>query len=478
MIAGNYGQLDRVLMTDKERLLFLAITFSGEANLLYAYELSSGKDYGQIMVARLSNFHALGSNKLMWNQTHPKNPALSGWYLTDSLFEEIKERKATEGDSAGLYPGEVPLTKALTDKKVEGVADMFQKQLHQGKRLLYAYTTIPGTHITQRVMVNWSEDLQEVDIEPLLLQKLNTDVMFNEGPSHISGDGNWMTGIRSYLGERGGWSGYGVVKDELVVYHLQDHYPQGMNMPISLGYTDKGAGAFLNHTTLGPLYIEKPYTDTLFIYKLNDGLEILKEQEINAKNMKKKALLEAAISGNTKIVLSLINDGTDINIKDNDGKTALLWASVRGDTEIALSLINAGADVNIQTTKHGETALYWASYFGRTEIVKSLIEASADLNIKYHAGETALYESSRQGHTEIVKSLIEAGCDINIESDSGKTALIVASGNGHTEIVKLLIATGIDVNIHGKYGSYALGSASYYERADIVKLLKEAGAKY
>jgi hypothetical protein len=55
-------------------------------------------------------------------------------------------------------------------------------------------------------------------------------------------------------------------------------------MPVSLGYTNQDPGAFMNHTRLGPCYVEQNTTreGILFIFKLNDAVEILKRKALGA----------------------------------------------------------------------------------------------------------------------------------------------------------------------------------------------------
>jgi hypothetical protein len=159
---------------------------------------------------------------------------------------------------------------------VHAVNEIDEKLLHQGKRLLFAWSYIDRMGPTQRVIARWDENLDNVSINPLLLQMRDTKTVLYEGPYHISGNGNWLKGKRFYPQTQPNF-------EELVVYHLQDYYPQGMSMPVSLGYTNNDPGAFFNHGTLGPCYIEQPLArdGILLIYKLNDAVEILKRQALS-----------------------------------------------------------------------------------------------------------------------------------------------------------------------------------------------------
>ncbi len=266
IIAGNYGRVDHVLLTDKERLLFVIVSFSVEAQILYAYELLKNIDHGQIGVTGIGSFYSLGKNVLLLSGNYPKEPEYTGWYLSDSF---LTEAKANPGK---IYPGTDPLTKELMKNNVHGLIDGMEKQLHQRKRLLFGWSYTELKRPTQPVLVHWDESIKDISIDFLLLQMQDNADQIHTGPFHISGDGNWMKGIRIH-------TKVDPRMEELVVWHLQDYYPQSMSMGISLGYTNKDPGAFMNHSKLGPCYVEKSTSrdGILFLFKLNDGLEILKE---------------------------------------------------------------------------------------------------------------------------------------------------------------------------------------------------------
>lgn len=149
------------------------------------------------------------------------------------------------------------------------------------------------------------------------------------------------------------------------------------------------------------------------------------------------SLFWASWNGHVEIVTMLLDNGADVNAKNNDGNTALMLASKKGQTEIVSMLLAAGADVNAKVI-YGNTALIVASGNGHKEIVAILLEKGADVNIKSDFGGTALMLASLRGHTEIVAKLLEKGADVNAENNYGQTALSLASLNGHTDIVKLL----------------------------------------
>ena len=74
--------------------------------------------------------------------------------------------------------------------------------------------------------------------------------------------------------------------------------------------------------------------------------------------------------------------------------TELLDASRKGNTSKVISLLEKGADVNVKDKKTGPTALICASRSGHIETVKALLKKGGDLSMRDNYGcqvhETAL----------------------------------------------------------------------------------------
>ena len=87
-------------------------------------------------------------------------------------------------------------------------------------------------------------------------------------------------------------------------------------------------------------------------------------------------LIEAASMGDTQKVQTLLEQGTDVNAKDDDGSTALMAAATYGHIEVVQNLLAQGADVNAKDN-NGSTAIMMAKKEGHKEIVRILMEAGA-----------------------------------------------------------------------------------------------------
>lgn len=120
------------------------------------------------------------------------------------------------------------------------------------------------------------------------------------------------------------------------------------------------------------------YSGIILSWKRNSDLK-----EINYRE-----LTEAAHKGDIKSIESLLDQGANINGKDEYGDTALIKASRNGRTETVRFILDKGADVNL-ADKNFATPLIHAACSGWTDIVEILSNSGADLGARDSAGKTA-----------------------------------------------------------------------------------------
>ena len=102
----------------------------------------------------------------------------------------------------------------------------------------------------------------------------------------------------------------------------------------------------------------------------------------------------ASALGHEEIITLLIDNGADLNAKDEDGKTPLFYASSKGHKEIVEILINHGADVNAMD-KNNNNVLFQTVFSGHYDVVNILIKNGADIKHKNKFDETLLHIISR-----------------------------------------------------------------------------------
>jgi ankyrin repeat protein len=89
-------------------------------------------------------------------------------------------------------------------------------------------------------------------------------------------------------------------------------------------------------------------------------------------------------------------------------------------------LIENGADVN-QKDDFGWTPLLLATAKARSDIVKVLIDSDVDLNQRSSEGYTALMLAVIGADREIIKMLLDANCALDVQDNEGRTALMIAA---------------------------------------------------
>lgn len=98
----------------------------------------------------------------------------------------------------------------------------------------------------------------------------------------------------------------------------------------------------------------------------------------------------AILTDNIDAVKKHIATGTNLNEKEPfAGSTPLITATVFGKTQAAKLLIEAGSDLSVKNND-GSTALHVAAFFCRTEIVQALLEKGADKSLQNNFNATPL----------------------------------------------------------------------------------------
>ncbi len=134
----------------------------------------------------------------------------------------------------------------------------------------------------------------------------------------------------------------------------------------------------------------------------------------------------------------LIDNGADVNAKDNGGNTPLHCACLFGHVGTTKLLIHNEANVNAKDN-YGNTPLHYACLVGHVDAAKLLIEKGANVNAKDNYGVTPLHCACIVGHVDAAKLLIGTGADVNAKNNDGNTALRLAMMKGHQELAILMV---------------------------------------
>lgn len=193
------------------------------------------------------------------------------------------------------------------------------------------------------------------------------------------------------------------------------------------------------------------------------------------------SLNEAVLYGNLELVRTLLQQGADVNLSDEDGGLPLNNAAWYGHLDIVNLLIQNGANVNL--ADEGWTPLQMASENGHVDIVRVLLENGANVDAhvdieEINTGNTSLTRASKKGYLHIVYLLIDYGANVNHSNTYGWTPLMFAAWNGHTDVVKKLLHHGAIINLTNRDGGTALDYALLIHADEMIRLLIKYGASY
>lgn len=187
--------------------------------------------------------------------------------------------------------------------------------------------------------------------------------------------------------------------------------------------------------------------------------------DVNAKNNFRQTPLHfAAYHGFKALVTALVERGSDIKVRDLNGRTPLHMTAIedRSNSSIAVFLLLKGADVNAQDI-FSFTTLHYASssnYPDDGELASYLIEKGADINAKSNQGRTPLHEAAVADKVAAVRVLIESGADLDAKTADGSTPLHLAAAMGRPDSVSILLKKGADTNARNNAGETPLDVAN------------------
>lgn len=154
---------------------------------------------------------------------------------------------------------------------------------------------------------------------------------------------------------------------------------------------------------------------------------------------------EAAFQGDAETVQCMIDDGQNIEVRNNEGKTPLHSAAYFGQKKTVETLIKAGSDVNVRDI-NGDTPLHIVAKYGKTEVqsggidpktrrlyvaqvVKILIKANSEIYSRNRKGWTPLHVAAAYGTPETVREYVNEGADLTIQTSDGEFAVSLAEEN-------------------------------------------------
>uniref|UniRef100_A0A8I3QV99 Poly [ADP-ribose] polymerase n=1 Tax=Canis lupus familiaris TaxID=9615 RepID=A0A8I3QV99_CANLF len=174
-------------------------------------------------------------------------------------------------------------------------------------------------------------------------------------------------------------------------------------------------------------------------------------------------LHNACSFGHAEVVSLLLRHGADPNARDNWNYTPLHEAAIKGKIDVCIVLLQHGAEPTIRNTD------------GRTALDLADPSAKAVLTGEYKKDE--LLESARNGNEEKMMALLTP-LNVNCHASDGRksTPLHLAAGYNRVKIVQLLLQHGADVHAKDKGDLVPLHNACSYGHYEVTELLVKHGA--
>ena len=195
-------------------------------------------------------------------------------------------------------------------------------------------------------------------------------------------------------------------------------------------------------------------------------------------NRRTKLLVDAVSNNDLERVISLIDDGINVNSGEINCQTALMVAVENNNFEMVELLISNGANVNDVASCDGHTAIMDTR---NRRMIELLIANGADIDATDNNDNTYLMQVIEDrdelypNPNELIDTLIHYGANVNFQNRNGYTALMLASTSDserNIKIVRKLLVSGADVFIQDRSGRNAMIIAERNRNREILKLLR------
>ena len=183
----------------------------------------------------------------------------------------------------------------------------------------------------------------------------------------------------------------------------------------------------------------------------------------------------------------LLEDGAEVDDRDDMKWTALCYAAWEGHSQVVFLLVLNGANIGVRTC-HGKTPLSLAIEADHQATVEILLRYGADVNNETAVGK-ALFQAAGEGYSSMISLLLAHGAEIDSQHDkTGRTALAQAIARGKENVVKMSLKHGANTEIRDheentalllaiQYVNFTTLNVPAFRREGVVKHLLTAGAE-
>lgn len=179
----------------------------------------------------------------------------------------------------------------------------------------------------------------------------------------------------------------------------------------------------------------------------------------------------AAFFGLEKTVVTLLQEGHDINAKSSFGFSVLYMAAGTEHGNIVEILLKKGANFEARA-RNGSTALHRAAAAGREHSVRILLERGYDPTYDVVGTKSMVGNAAYKGHAKVVQLLLLHIGDIKRRNDCAVTALDMATSGGQEDVAIMLLEEFADLEVADKSAAAMLHRAAYdLNNVSVLRLL-------
>jgi ankyrin repeat protein len=134
-------------------------------------------------------------------------------------------------------------------------------------------------------------------------------------------------------------------------------------------------------------------------------------------------LFKAVYAGDLPLVRTLLPEGSDANVSDDEGRTLLHYAALGGPRDFREVTIRMEGGQSVM--EEGRSVQDRQSLESLAEIARLLLARGARADAADPDGETPLISACSLGHEEVVRVLLEHGANVNHHDRYGRTPLLL-----------------------------------------------------
>jgi ankyrin repeat protein len=176
-------------------------------------------------------------------------------------------------------------------------------------------------------------------------------------------------------------------------------------------------------------------------------------------------IFKAANQNTIKHIKTIIEEGADIESRNEKDETPLVIAARFNKIKVAEYLLDHGANPSIE-------ALIKCARHGGFEIAELLLEKGLNINTFSHQAGKILKIAVNKSQYEMVRLLLENGADTTTPENTYKTPLVDAVERNNRRLVKILVEHGVNIT-----RSCFVVCMHHTKNHKMIKYLIELGAK-